>query len=57
VINKAFSISDADRVWARKVVAAFADNPDSGTVAIDGRMVDRPHLTQARRLLALAPEL
>ena len=57
VINKAFSISDADLAWARKVAAAFADNPDAGTVAIDGRMVDRPHLTQARRLLGLAPEL
>jgi citrate lyase subunit beta / citryl-CoA lyase len=57
VINKAFSITDADLVWARKVVAAFADNPDAGTVAIDGRMVDRPHLTQARRLLGLGPEL
>jgi citrate lyase subunit beta / citryl-CoA lyase len=50
-ITEAFSISEAELGWARKVVAAFDDNPDAGTVAIDGKMVDRPHLTLARRLL------
>ena len=54
VINEAFSASDADLAWARKVVAAFGDNPDAGTIAIDGKMVDRPHLTLARRLLGHA---
>jgi len=57
LINEAFSVRDADLTWARNVVAAFADNPDAGTVAIDGKMVDRPHLTLARRLLGHAPEL
>jgi len=57
VINEAFSVSDADLAWARKVLAAFTDNPDAGTVAIDGKMVDRPHLTLARRLLGHASEL
>jgi citrate lyase subunit beta/citryl-CoA lyase len=56
VINEAFSVSNADLAWARNVVAAFADNPDAGTVAIDGKMVDRPHLTLARRLLGYALE-
>jgi citrate lyase subunit beta / citryl-CoA lyase len=55
VINEAFSISDAELDWARKVVAAFDDNPDAGTVAIDGKMVDKPHLTLARRLLGRSP--
>ena len=40
--------------WARKVVASFAENPDAGTIALDGRMIDRPHLTLARRILGLA---
>jgi citrate lyase subunit beta/citryl-CoA lyase len=57
VINEAFSVSDADLAWARKVLAAFSGNPDAGTVAIDGKMVDRPHLTLARRLLGHALEL
>ncbi len=55
-INSAFSATAEDLAWARKVVAVFAENPDAGTVALDGKMVDRPHLTLARRLLGLAPE-
>jgi citrate lyase subunit beta/citryl-CoA lyase len=37
---------------ARAVVAAFAENPSAGVVAIGGVMYDRPHLTRAERLLA-----
>jgi citrate lyase subunit beta/citryl-CoA lyase len=36
------------------VVDAFAAAPEAGTIGIDGRMYDRPHLTQARRVLAAA---
>jgi len=53
VINGAFAVSDDELAWARKVVALFAANPDAGTIALDGRMIDRPHLTLARRLLGL----
>ncbi len=55
VINKAFAVSEEELAWARKVVAAFAENPDAGTIALDGKMVDKPHLTLARRLLGLGP--
>src|SRR5689334_2070864 len=51
VMNSAFSVSEEELAWARKVVAIFAENPDAGTVALDGKMVDKPHLTLARRLL------
>ena len=53
VINQAFSVSEEELAWARKVVAVFAENPDAGTIALDGKMVDKPHLTLARRLLGL----
>ena len=53
VINRAFTVSDDELAWARKVVALFAANPDAGTIALDGKMIDRPHLTLARRLLGL----
>jgi citrate lyase subunit beta / citryl-CoA lyase len=53
VINQEFSASDEELAWARKVVAVFAENPDAGTIALDGKMVDKPHLTLARRLLGI----
>jgi citrate lyase subunit beta/citryl-CoA lyase len=56
VINDAFSASEEELAWARKVVASFAENPEAGTIAVDGRMVDRPHLTLAHRVLELAGE-
>ena len=55
VINEKFSVTEEERTWARKVMAAFAENPDTGTLALDGKMVDRPHLTLAHRLLGLGP--
>jgi len=52
-INETFSTSAEERGWAERVLAAFAANPDAGTLALDGRMIDRPHLVLARRLLGL----
>jgi len=54
-INQAFAIDEEELAWARKVVQAFADNPDAGTIAVDGKMIDKPHLTLARRLLGDSP--
>jgi citrate lyase subunit beta / citryl-CoA lyase len=51
-INRAFTPDAAAVAWARKVVAAFAANPDSGVVGLEGKMLDRPHLTAAERVLA-----
>jgi len=56
VINQAFTASDEELAWARRVVAVFAEYPEAGTIALDGRMVDKPHLTLARRLLGLVAE-
>jgi citrate lyase subunit beta / citryl-CoA lyase len=51
-INTCFTPSEADLEHARRVVAAFAASPDVGTVGIDGKMYDMPHLVAARRTLA-----
>ena len=52
-INETFSTSAEERQWAERVIAAFAANPDAGTLALDGKMIDKPHLVLARRLLGL----
>lgn len=51
VIEAAFAPSVEELDWARRVIAAFAENPDAGALQLDGKMVDYPHLKQARRLL------
>ena len=55
IINDVFSTSAEERDWAERVIAAFAANPDAGTLALDGKMIDKPHLVLARRLLGLPP--
>lgn len=55
VINAAFSPTEAEIAHARAVIAAFADNPGAGTLRLEGRMIDRPHLLSAKRLLAQLP--
>ncbi len=51
VINEAFTPSVKDIEWAKEVVAAFDAAGDTGVAAIDGKMLDRPHLRGARRVL------
>lgn len=54
-INEVFSTSAAEREWAERVLAAFAANPNAGTLALDGKMIDKPHAVLARRLLGMPP--
>ena len=53
IINAAFTPSADEVAWATRVVAAFAGST-TGTVGLDGQMLDMPHLKQARRLLETA---
>jgi citrate lyase subunit beta / citryl-CoA lyase len=53
IVNAAFEPSAAERAWAEKVIAAFADNPTAGTLRLEGKMLDRPHLRAARKVLGL----
>ena len=54
--NQAFSPDPQAVAWARKVAAAF-DLPESagrGVLKVEGRMVERLHLAEAHRLIAVA---
>lgn len=55
IINAAFTPSAADLEHARKVVRAFESG--AGVASLDGKMLDQPHLKQARHVLALAEHL
>jgi citrate lyase subunit beta / citryl-CoA lyase len=49
VLNAGFAATEAEREWARGVVAAAEGR--EGAFAHDGRMVDLPVLTRAKRIL------
>jgi citrate lyase subunit beta/citryl-CoA lyase len=51
-INAAFTPDAAAIRHAEEIVAAFAAAPGAGVVGLDGKMIDRPHLLAAQRLLA-----
>jgi len=53
VLNRAFVPTPEELEHARRVVTAF-EAGGGGVIAIDGRMYDRPHLSRARRTLAIA---
>lgn len=55
IINAAFTPSADDVAHAQKVVAAFLGG--KGVAALDGKMLDQPHLTQARQVIALSKAL
>jgi citrate lyase subunit beta/citryl-CoA lyase len=54
VINAAFTPSADELKHAEAIVAAFEASPDAGVLSVDGKMVDRPHLVQAQRVLERA---
>ncbi len=51
VLNEVFTPSEAQLAEAREVVAAFEQSGETGVMSIGDRMVDQPHLAQARKLL------
>jgi len=49
-VNAAFSPSEAEVAWARKVLDA-AERSGGAAVAVDGRMIDRPVILKAERIV------
>jgi citrate lyase subunit beta/citryl-CoA lyase len=54
VINAGFHPDEREIDHARAVVAAFQQAGNAGTLQVDGKMVDKPHLTQALQILEAA---
>lgn len=53
-INQSFTPSPEEIAHAQRVLNIFAANPGAGTVGLDGKMIDAPHMKQAERVLAQA---
>jgi citrate lyase subunit beta/citryl-CoA lyase len=53
IINAAFTPTPSEVEQANRIVAAFTAQPDVGAFQLDGKMIDIPHLKQARRVLAM----
>lgn len=56
IINQAFTPTPEELAEAQAIVDAFAANPDQGALRFAGRMIDAPHLKQAKRLLEYADD-
>jgi citrate lyase subunit beta/citryl-CoA lyase len=54
--NEIFSPSEEEVAWSRKIIAAFdlTENARKGVITVEGKMVERLHLVQARRTVAIA---
>jgi citrate lyase subunit beta/citryl-CoA lyase len=52
IIHEVFTPNAGEIDWAKKVIATFRDNPNAGVLTLDGKMLDRPHLVLAQRLMA-----
>ncbi|MXW72934.1 MAG: CoA ester lyase [Gammaproteobacteria bacterium] len=51
ILNEVFTPSDEQLAEAREIVEAFEASGETGVMSIRGKMVDQPHLAQARKLL------
>ena len=54
LINAAYLPTASEIEQARRVVQAFAEANGAGTLRLDGKMLDQPHLAAAQRVLALS---
>jgi len=51
IINRAFTPGEDEIQEARDIIAAFDSNPGIGSLQFNGRMIDKPHLKLARRVV------
>jgi citrate lyase subunit beta/citryl-CoA lyase len=56
VVREAFKPDAASLAWAQRVLTQWRQSPGSGAIQVDGKMVDKPVLLRAERILALASQ-
>ena len=56
IANTIFAPPEAEVIWARKVIDAFAqpENKGKGVINLDGQMVELLHVEMAKRTVAIA---
>lgn len=54
-VNAAWLPTEAEQAWAQRVLAAFEASGGAAT-AVDGKMIDKPVVEQARRIAAESPD-
>ena len=54
-IHAAFTPTADEVAWAQRVLEAFRASGGKGALQLDGKLLDRPHVRQAERILAAAP--
>ncbi|WP_265518492.1 HpcH/HpaI aldolase/citrate lyase family protein [Nitratireductor luteus] len=54
IINETFTPAPEAVAQSQRIVEAFAGSGETGVIAIDGQMIDRPHVRRAERILARA---
>jgi citrate lyase subunit beta/citryl-CoA lyase len=59
IANEAYGPDEEELIWAKKIVDAFAEPDNAGVevMRLAGRMVERLHERQAKRLLAMAEQI
>ena len=55
-VNIAFSPSPDELAWANKVLSAW-NSSSGGALQLDGKMIDRPIVLKAERMLALSNQI
>ncbi|MEN7343101.1 MAG: CoA ester lyase [Pseudomonadota bacterium] len=50
-IHTAYTPDHETLRWAQSVIRAFDASPDAGVVQLNGKMLDQPHLVQAKKIL------
>lgn len=56
-IQSCFSPSEDDLAHARNIIAAFENTNNGGVASLNGKMLDAPHLKQAKRILGTKAHL